>query len=319
MQSATAFAPATVSNVAAASTCSASRSTVRATRSRPVFDAASVVTHRRDHRRRRPAAARGGEQYRRRRGARRCSTALGDARGVALTIRKGLPLSSGLGGSAASAAAAVVAVDALLDAHAPLDTADRVRARRRAAGRRRGASRQHRARRSAAASCSCVMPHPPDIVRLPVPDGLTAVVVHPRARDRDRDGARAARRHGAAGRRDPAMGEPRRARRRAAPSGFRAASARSLEDTIAEPRRALAGPGPRRDQARGGRGWRARLRPVRIRPVAVRALPRSRRSPSGSPTAMTAAVRAHIGGDAADLHVVDRSARRPRDLTTCAS
>ena len=32
-------------------------------------------------------------------------------------IRKGLPLSSGLGGSAASAAAAVVAVDALLDAH----------------------------------------------------------------------------------------------------------------------------------------------------------------------------------------------------------
>src|SRR5882762_2041856 len=34
-------------------------------------------------------------------------TALGERRGVALTIRKGLPLSSGLGGSAASAAAAV--------------------------------------------------------------------------------------------------------------------------------------------------------------------------------------------------------------------
>src|SRR4051812_34864930 len=47
--------------------------------------------------------------------------ALGERRGVALTIAKGLPLSSGLGGSAASAAAAVVAVDALLDAHAPLD------------------------------------------------------------------------------------------------------------------------------------------------------------------------------------------------------
>src|SRR5215475_14468479 len=33
---------------------------------------------------------------------------LGEKRGVALTIAKGLPLSSGLGGSAASAAAAVV-------------------------------------------------------------------------------------------------------------------------------------------------------------------------------------------------------------------
>src|SRR3954469_22428659 len=36
---------------------------------------------------------------------------LEERRGVALTIRKGLPLASGLGGSAASAAAAVVAVD----------------------------------------------------------------------------------------------------------------------------------------------------------------------------------------------------------------
>ena len=49
-------------------------------------------------------------------------TELGERRGVALTIRKGLPLSSGLGGSAASAAAAVVAVDALLGAHASLET-----------------------------------------------------------------------------------------------------------------------------------------------------------------------------------------------------
>ena len=47
---------------------------------------------------------------------------LGEKRGVALTIRKGLPLSSGLGGSAASAVAAVVAVDALFDAHTPLET-----------------------------------------------------------------------------------------------------------------------------------------------------------------------------------------------------
>ena len=43
-------------------------------------------------------------------------TRLGERRGVTLTIRKGLPLSSGLGGSAASAVAAVVAVDGLLGA-----------------------------------------------------------------------------------------------------------------------------------------------------------------------------------------------------------
>ena len=48
-------------------------------------------------------------------------TRLGERREIALTIRKGLPLSSGLGGSAASAVAAVVAVDALLGAKTPLD------------------------------------------------------------------------------------------------------------------------------------------------------------------------------------------------------
>src|SRR5207244_5473742 len=47
---------------------------------------------------------------------------LGERRGVAFAIRKGLPLASGLGGSAASAAAAVVAVDALLEAHASVET-----------------------------------------------------------------------------------------------------------------------------------------------------------------------------------------------------
>ena len=46
---------------------------------------------------------------------------LGEKRGVALTITKGLPLSSGLGGSAASAAAAVVAVNALVGGNATLD------------------------------------------------------------------------------------------------------------------------------------------------------------------------------------------------------
>ena len=49
-------------------------------------------------------------------------TLLSERRGVALTIRKGLPLSSGLGGSAASAVAAVVAVDGLFNARMPLET-----------------------------------------------------------------------------------------------------------------------------------------------------------------------------------------------------
>src|SRR5437763_12799403 len=53
--------------------------------------------------------------------ARALLRALGERRGIVLTIRKGLPLASGLGGSAASAVAAVVAVDALLQAHASLD------------------------------------------------------------------------------------------------------------------------------------------------------------------------------------------------------
>ena len=47
--------------------------------------------------------------------------ALGARCGVALTIDKGLPLSSGLGGSAASAAAAVVAVNALVGGNATID------------------------------------------------------------------------------------------------------------------------------------------------------------------------------------------------------
>ncbi len=56
--------------------------------------------------------------------------AVGETRGVSLSIVKGLPLSSGLGGSAASAAAAVVAVDALIGAHCHGRDADCVRARR---------------------------------------------------------------------------------------------------------------------------------------------------------------------------------------------
>ena len=82
-------------------------------------------------------------------------TPLGERRGVALTIRKGLPLSSGLGGSAASAVAAVVAVDGLLGAHAPLETLMACAFEGERDRRRLRPRRQHRARRSTAGSCSC--------------------------------------------------------------------------------------------------------------------------------------------------------------------
>jgi homoserine kinase len=103
---------------------------------------------------------------------------LGERRGVALTINKGLPLSSGLGGSAASAVAAVVAVDGLLDAHTPLETLMACAFE----GERIGAGSAHGDNIAPAVYGGFVLvrvPNPPDVVRLPVPNGLTAVVVHP--------------------------------------------------------------------------------------------------------------------------------------------
>src|SRR5262245_50677691 len=105
-------------------------------------------------------------------------TKLGERRGVALAVRKGLPLSSGLGGSAASAVAAVVAVDAVLGAHSPMETllASALE------GERLGAGSAH-ADNIAPSLCGGFVlvrrPNPPDVIRLPVPADLIAVVVHP--------------------------------------------------------------------------------------------------------------------------------------------
>jgi homoserine kinase len=104
--------------------------------------------------------------------------AVGDRRGVTLTIRKGLPLSSGLGGSAASAVAAVVAVNALVGARASLETVMACAFE----GERIGAGSAHGDNIAPAVYGGFVLvrvPNPPDVVRLPVPAGLTAVVVHP--------------------------------------------------------------------------------------------------------------------------------------------
>ncbi|OFW27349.1 MAG: homoserine kinase [Acidobacteria bacterium RIFCSPLOWO2_02_FULL_65_29] len=168
-------------------------------------------------------------------------TTLGERRGVALTITKGLPLSSGLGGSAASAAAAVVAVDAVLAAKASLDTLMACALE----GERIGAGSAHA---DNIAPCLCGgfvlvrRPNPPDVIRLPVPAGLVAVVVHP---DLEIETAQARALLGTtvllvdAVRQWANMGALVDGLHR----GDFAQISRSLEDTIAEPRRASLVPG----------------------------------------------------------------------------
>jgi homoserine kinase len=167
--------------------------------------------------------------------------ALGEPRGVALSLRKGLPLAGGLGGSAASAAAAVVAVDALLDAHAPLEMliACALEGERVAAG-------SGHADNIAPAICGGFVlvrrATPPDIIRLPIPAGLTAVVVHP---DLEIETSRA---RAMLGDTVPLADAIRQwanvgALVHGLHRGDFALIARSLEDAIAEPRRAALVPG----------------------------------------------------------------------------
>jgi homoserine kinase len=165
----------------------------------------------------------------------------GERRGVALTIRKGLPLASGLGGSAASAVAAAVAVDALIGAESPLDALLACALM----GEHFGAGSAHADNIAPSLYGGFVLvrrPHPPDVIRLPVPSGLTAVVVHP---DLEIETAKA---RALLGETVP-LGDAIRqwANLGAFIDGLHrgdfAQIARSLEDTIAEPRRAPLVPG----------------------------------------------------------------------------
>src|SRR5204862_630239 len=168
-------------------------------------------------------------------------TRLGERRRVALTIRKGLPLSSGLGGSAASAVAAVVAVAGLLGAHTPLETLMACAFE----GERIGAGSAHGDNIAPAVYGGFVLvrvPNPPDVVRLPVPAGLTAVVVHP---DLEIETARA---RALLGSEVPLVDAIRQwanlgALVDALHRGDFDLLARAIEDTIAEPRRAPLVPG----------------------------------------------------------------------------
>jgi homoserine kinase len=167
--------------------------------------------------------------------------ALGESRGVGLTIRKGLPLSSGLGGSAASAAAAVVAVNALVGGGASIETLIACALE----GERLGAGAGH-ADNIAPAICGGLVlvrsVTPPDVIALPIPAGLTAVVVHPeleietsRAREMLGDTVPLA----AAIRQWANLGALVHGLHR----GDFSLIGRALEDTIAEPRRAALVPG----------------------------------------------------------------------------
>lgn len=103
---------------------------------------------------------------------------LGSPAGVAIEVRKGIPLASGLGGSAASAVAGAVAADALLggdlDRTALLECA--------MIGERKGSGADHadNAAPSLVGGFVLVLPgRPPEMVQLPTPDDLMVAVAHP--------------------------------------------------------------------------------------------------------------------------------------------
>lgn len=95
--------------------------------------------------------------------------------GVDLTLHKGIPLSSGLGGSAASAVAAVVAtaaaLDLCLDAHALYPHA--------LAGEAVASGAAHGDNVGPQLLGGLVLALPDRLVRVPVPAGIWAAVVHP--------------------------------------------------------------------------------------------------------------------------------------------
>jgi homoserine kinase len=162
-------------------------------------------------------------------------------RSVGLRIRKGLPLSSGLGGSAASAVAAAVAVDALTGAHLSRESLLACAFE----GERDAAGSAHADNIAPALFGGLVLVRsvaPPDVVSLPVPSGLTAVVVHPELE------IETARARALLGTTVPLADAIRQwANLGALVDALHRADfallARSLEDTIAEPRRASLVPG----------------------------------------------------------------------------
>jgi homoserine kinase len=234
---------------------------------------------------------------------------------VTLTIRKGLPLSSGLGGSAASAVAAAVAVDALVAGHLPLDALMACAFE----GERVGAGSAHGDNIAPAVYGGFVLvrvANPPDVIRLPIPDGLTAVVVHP---DLEIETARARALLGTdvpladAIRQWANLGALVDALHR---SDFDLLS-RAIEDTIAEPRRAPLVPGLAAiKQAAAAAG--ALGSSLSGSGPSIFALCRNHQTAQRVAAAMTAAVAEHIGG-APQTYVSPIAPHGARVVSTCAS
>ena len=110
---------------------------------------------------------------------------LAGGRGIALTVRKGLPLSGGQGGSAASAVAGAVATNALLGA--PLDRAGLLAACLVAEETVSGRHLDNIAPSLLGGIVLIRCMETPDIVQLPVPDELTVVLVRPEQQMRTAD------------------------------------------------------------------------------------------------------------------------------------
>lgn len=120
-----------------------------------------------------------------------------DAPGLALTLHKGLPLASGLGGSAASAVAGAVAADRVLGLELPSGTLLRCAG----LGEREGAGASHLDNVAPALLGGiCLVlggfgdsgpgttgDDEPAVVELPIPPTLAAAVVHPHVEIRTRD------------------------------------------------------------------------------------------------------------------------------------
>ncbi|MDQ2665622.1 MAG: homoserine kinase [Gemmatimonadota bacterium] len=102
------------------------------------------------------------------------------APGVALTVRKGLPLSGGQGGSAASAVAGAVATAALLEAM--FNTAQLLECCLVAEAKVAGKHLDNLAPALLGGIVLVRSMEPVDLVRLPVPTGLRLVIVHPAQR-----------------------------------------------------------------------------------------------------------------------------------------
>jgi homoserine kinase len=107
-------------------------------------------------------------------------------RGIALTVRKGLPLSGGQGGSAASAVAGAVAVNALLGS--PLDASALIHA---CLSAEEAVAGRHADNIAPALLGGIVLiraMEPLDVVRLPVPEDLYVVLIRPDQRMRTAEG-----------------------------------------------------------------------------------------------------------------------------------